>query len=151
MSGNAYYIPGETGSGPKLPSGEYEATITSLEMTENVKCGGFIADIFKPVYRVANSEYQNTDVKDNGVFRYKEKAGYNFKPSRNWGFAKFCGILGLDREDGGKVTLPYLQFDMIDGFKVVIDVSYKNFVNESGNPVRYPVATLKKKLGEVPF
>jgi hypothetical protein len=151
VSGNAYYIPGETGSGPKLPSGEYEATITSLEMTENVKCGGFIADIFKPVYRVANSEYQNTDVKDNGVFRYKEKAGYNFKPSRNWGFAKFCGILGLDREDGGKVTLPYLQFDMIDGFKVVIDVSYKNFVNESGNPVRYPVATLKKKLGEVPF
>ncbi len=151
MSGNAYYIPGETGSGPKLPSGEYEATITSLEMTENVKCGGFIADIFKPVYRVANSEYQNTDVRDNGVFRYKEKAGYNFKPSRNWGFAKFCGILGLDREDGGKVTLPYLQFDMIDGFKVVIDVSYKNFVNESGNPVRYPVATLKKKLGEVPF
>jgi|TARA_R110000824_G_scaffold67838_9_gene175708 hypothetical protein len=151
VSGNAYYIPGETGSGPKLPSGEYEATITSLEMTENVKCGGFIADIFKPVYRVANSEYQNTDVRDNGVFRYKEKAGYNFKPSRNWGFAKFCGILGLDREDGGKVTLPYLQFDMIDGFKVVIDVSYKNFVNESGNPVRYPVATLKKKLGEVPF
>ena len=151
MSGNAYYIPGETGSGPKLPSGEYEATITSLEMTENVKCGGFIADIFKPVYRVANAEYQNTDVRDNGVFRYKEKAGYNFKPSRNWGFAKFCGILGLDREDGGKVTLPYLQFDMIDGFKVVIDVSYKNFVNESGNPVRYPVATLKKKLGEVPF
>ena len=151
MSGNAYYIPGETGSGPKLPSGEYEATITSLEMTENVKCGGFIADIFKPVYRVANSEYQNTDVRDNGVFRYKEKAGYNFRPSRNWGFAKFCGILGLDREDGGKVTLPYLQFDMIDGFKVVIDVSYKNFVNESGNPVRYPVATLKKKLGEVPF
>tara|TARA_R100001530_G_scaffold82134_1_gene57294 strand:+ start:28 stop:483 length:456 start_codon:yes stop_codon:yes gene_type:complete len=151
VSGNAYYIPGETGSGPKLPSGEYEATITSLEMTENVKCGGFIADIFKPVYRVANSEYQNTDVRDNGVFRYKEKTGYNFKPSRNWGFAKFCGILGLDREDGGKVTLPYLQFDMIDGFKVVIDVSYKNFVNESGNPVRYPVATLKKKLGEVPF
>jgi hypothetical protein len=151
VSGNAYYIPGETGSGPKLPSGEYEATITSLEMTENVKCGGFIADIFKPVYRVANSEYQNTDVRDNGVFRYKEKAGYNFKASRNWGFAKFCGILGLDREDGGKVTLPYLQFDMIDGFKVVIDVSYKNFVNESGNPVRYPVATLKKKLGEVPF
>ena len=134
-----------------MPAGEYEATITSLIVTENVKCGGFIADIFKPVYRVANSEYQNTDVRDNGVFRYKEKAGYNFKPSRNWGFAKFCGILGLDREDGGKVTLPYLQFDMIDGFKVVIDVSYKNFVNESGNPVRYPVATLKKKLGEVPF
>lgn len=151
MTDNAYYIPGETGSGPKMPSGEYEAIITSLEMTENVKCGGFIADIFKPVYRIANSEYENTDVRDSGVFRYKEKAGYNFKPSRNWGFAKFCGILGLDNEVNGKVTLPYLELDMIDGYKVVIDVSYKNFVNESGNPVRYPVATLKKKLGEVPF
>ena len=100
---------------------------------------------------MSSGEYENTDVRDNGVFRYKEKAGYNFKPSRNWGFAKFCGILGLDNEVNGKVTLPYLELDMIDGYKVVIDVSYKNFVNESGNPVRYPVATLKKKLGEVPF
>ena len=151
MSDNAYYIPGETGSGPKLPSGEHEATITSLIVTENVKCGGFIADIFKPVYKIVNSDHQNAEVKDNGVFRYKEKAGYSFKPSRNWGFAKFCGILGLDKEDEGKVTLPYLRFDMINGFTVIVDVSYKNFVNESGSPVRYPVATLKKKLGAVPF
>ena len=151
MSDNAYYIPGEAGSGPKLPTGEYEAVITSLEVAENVKCGGFIADIFKPVYRVVHSEYQNIDVKDNGVFRYKEKAGYSFKPSRNWGFAKLCGILGLDKEEEGKVTLPYLEFEMMNGFKVIIEISYKNFVNESGNPVSYPVARLKKKLGEVPF
>ena len=151
MSGNAYYIPGDTGVGTKLPIGEYEATITALDVVQDVKCGKFIADIFKPVYTVQHRDYPRTDIKDNGIFRYKEKPGYSYKPSRNWGFAKFCGILNLEQKDGDRITLPYLKFDTMDGFKVVIEISYKNFVNESGNPVRYPVATLKKKIGEVPF
>ena len=153
MSGNAYYIPGETGSGPKLPSGEYEATITSLEMTENVKCGGFIADIFKPVYRVANSEYQNTDVRDNGVFRYKEKAGYNFKPSRNWGFAKFISIMQLRKDEGKGGQLPYLHLVDIKGAKVLIDVSMKTFMNDLDSEIRYPVARAIQLIetASVPF
>jgi hypothetical protein len=151
MSGNAYYIPGDTGVGIKLPIGEYEAIITSLGVVDNVKCGKFIADIFKPGYKIQHRDYPSTDVKDNGIFRYKEKIGYSFKPSRNWGFAKFCGILGLEQKDGDKIALPYLKFDMIDGLRVVVEINYKNFVNESGNPVRYPVGTLKKKIGDVPF
>ena len=50
MSENAYYIPGESSGKVKLPKGEYEATIINLEMVNNIKCGDFIADIFKPVY-----------------------------------------------------------------------------------------------------
>tara|TARA_R100000808_G_C2155337_1_gene167560 strand:+ start:5269 stop:5724 length:456 start_codon:yes stop_codon:yes gene_type:complete len=148
---NAYYIPNESSGGPKLPSGKHKAIIVALDVSENIKCGGFIADIFKPVYRVVDSEYANADVKDNGVFRYKDKPGYNFEASRNWGFAKFCTILGLDKKQDGKITLPYLEIDMIDGVKVLIEVSYKSFVNDSGKPVRYPIALLKTKLGDVPF
>jgi len=148
---NAYYIPNESSGGPRLPNGEHKAIITSLDVSENVKCGGFIADIFKPVYRVVDSEYENTDVKDNGIFRYKEKPGYNFQASKNWGFAKFCSILGFDKKEDGKITLPYLEIEMMDGFKVLIEVSYKQFVNNTGKSVRYPVALLKAKLGDVPF
>ena len=84
-------------------------------------------------------------------FDTKRKPDIALSLVENWGFAKLCGILGLDKEEEGKVTLPYLEFEMMNGFKVIIEVSYKNFVNESGNPVSYPVARLKKKLGEVPF
>ena len=151
MSENAYYIPGESSGKVKLPKGEYEATIINLEMVNNIKCGDFIADIFKPVYRVSYPDHPSVDVKDTGIFRYKEKVGYQFQPSRNWGFAKFCEILGVTKEEDGKVSLPYLNVDMMDGFKVVIEINYKSFVNTAGMSVKYPVATLKKKLGEVPF
>ena len=40
---------------------------------------------------------------------------------------------------------------MVDGVKVLIEVSYKSFVNDTGKSVRYPVALLKEKLGDVPF
>jgi hypothetical protein len=57
----------------------------------------------------------------------------------------------VTKEEDGKVSLPYLNVDMMDGFKVVIEINYKSFVNTAGMSVKYPVATLKKKLGEVPF
>ena len=151
MSENAYYIPGESSGKVKLPKGEYEATIINLEMVNNIKCGDFIADIFKPVYRVTHPDHPSVDVKDTGIFRYKEKVGYQFQPSRNWGFAKFCEILGVTKEEDGKVSLPYLNVDMMDGFKVLVEINYKSFVNATGMSVKYPVATFKKKLGEVPF
>ena len=151
MSENAYYIPGESSGKVKLPKGEYEATIINLEMVNNIKCGDFIADIFKPVYRVSYPDHPSVDVKDTGIFRYKEKVGYQFQPSRNWGFAKFCEILGVTKEEDGKVSLPYLNVDMMDGFKVLVEINYKSFVNTAGMSVKYLVATLKKKLGEVPF
>jgi len=151
MSDNAYYVPGEKTKQVKIPKGEYEATIINLEMVNNIKCGKFIADVFKPVYRVDHPDHPSVDVKDGGIFRYKEKVGYEFEPSRNWGFAKFCEILGVTKEENGKVSLPYLNVDMMDGFKVMVEIDYKGFVNKTGMSVNYPVATLKKKLGEVPF
>ena len=147
----AYYVPGDTGTGQKIPIGEYEAIITSLDVAADIKCGRFIADIFKPTYKMIHPDYSGMEVKDNGIFRYKEKTGYEYKPSRNWGFAKFCKALGLEKEEGGKITLPYLEFNSIDGFKVIVSISYKNFVNDTGSQVSYPVAILKSKLAEVPF
>ena len=152
MSEESYYVPGKVDSGSKIPVGEYRATICELEVKDNQKCGAYIADVFKPVYRIDHSDYTGLEVKDNGVFRYKSKTGYDFKPSRNWGFAKLCSILELEKKEGGKITLPYLELDNIYGFVVTIDVAYKKFTNNEGNHVSYPVATLKKKLKEeVPF
>ena len=151
MSDSAYYIPNEKADTVKLPAGEYEASIETVEVTNDVKCGGFIADIFKPVYKISSKEHGEVIVKDNGVFRYKEKAGYQFKASRNWGYAKFCEILGLDKQRNGKIHLPFIEGDMIDGYMVMVTINYKHFVNEGGVRVSYPVAILKQKLGEAPF
>jgi len=151
MSDSAYYIPNEKADIVKLPTGEYEASIETVEVTKDVKCGGFIADIFKPVYKVLSKEHGEVIVKDNGVFRYKEKAGHQFKASRNWGYAKFCEILGLDKQRNGKIHLPFIDGDMIDGYTVIIAINYKHFVNEGGMRISYPVATLKQKTGGAPF
>tara|TARA_R100000963_G_scaffold22627_1_gene15708 strand:+ start:240 stop:695 length:456 start_codon:yes stop_codon:yes gene_type:complete len=151
MSDNAYYVKEERAKKIRLPKGEYEAVIINLEMVNNIRCGKFIADVFKPVYKVIYPDNPSVDVKDGGIFRYKEKVGYEFEPSRNWGFAKFCEILGVTKEENGKVSLPYLNVDMMDGFKVLVEINHKSFVNKTGMSVEYPVATLKKKIGEVPF
>tara|TARA_A100001515_G_scaffold144575_1_gene149105 strand:+ start:2825 stop:3280 length:456 start_codon:yes stop_codon:yes gene_type:complete len=151
VSDSAYYIPNEKADTVKLPTGEYEAIIDTVETTKDVKCGGFIADIFKPVYTITDKEHGKVTIKDNGVFRYKEKPGYQFQASRNWGYAKFCEILGLDKQRDGKIHLPFIEGNMIDGYNVKVAINYKHFVNEGGMRVSYPVATLKKKLKEVPF
>ena len=147
----AYYIPSGEATGSKVPAGEYEAIISNIEVTDNNKCGAFIADVFKPVYKLVHPDYNGVEVRDNGLFRCKDKPGYQFKANRNWGFAKFCQILGIDKQENGKITLPYLELDMMDGFNVIININYKSFVNKEGSHVSYPVATLKKKIKEVPF
>ena len=150
MSGDAYYIPGESSSGKQIPKGEYRAHIIGLDINKNVKCGDCIADIFKPIYRL-ELKGADTQVRDSGIFRYKERDGYEFKSNRNWGFAKFCEILGLKKENNGIISLPYLEANDIDSFHVVIEVSHKSFINETGNQISYPVARLKSIITEAPF
>lgn len=151
MSDNAYYIPHEKADSVKIDAKQYDAVIQSVDVTKDIRCNGFIADIFKPLYRITNEDGKGTIVKDNGVFRYKDKAGFQFKASKNWGYAKFCEILGLDKQRDGKIHLPFIEDGMIDGYSVVISIDYKHFVNEGGMRISYPVATLKEKTGEAPF
>jgi hypothetical protein len=151
MSGNSYYIPTGDSTSSRIPAGEYKAMICDIEVMKDMRCGGFIADVFKPIYRIIQSDYEGTEIKDSGLFRYKEAQGYQFKPNRNWGFAKFCQILGIQKDTGGKVSLPYLQLSMLNNIEVMVAISYKNFVNKEGTNVSYPVAVLKKKIEEVPF
>jgi hypothetical protein len=40
---------------------------------------------------------------------------------------------------------------MLTNIDIIIDVTYKSFVNKEGINVSYPVAVLKKKIEEVPF
>ena len=151
MSGDSYYIPNRDSADSRIPSGEYKAMICDIEVMKDMRCGGFIADVFKPIYRIIQSDYEGTEIKDSGLFRYKEAQGYQFKPNRNWGFAKFCQTLGIQKNDKNKMSLPYLQLSMLTNIDIIIDVTYKSFVNKEGINVSYPVAVLKKKIEEVPF
>ena len=151
MSGDSYYIPSRDSADSRIPSGEYKAMICDIEVMKDMRCGGFIADVFKPVYRIKHLEYDGTEIKDSGLFRYKDVQGYQFKPNRNWGFAKFCQTLGIQKNDKNKMSLPYLQLSMLTNIDIIIDVTYKSFVNKEGVNVSYPVAVLKKKIEEVPF
>ena len=151
MSDNEYYIPHEKAESVKIDAKEYNAVILSVDVSRDIKCNGFIADIFKPSYKINTEDDGEIIVKDNGVFRYKENAGVNFQASKNWGYAKFCEILGLEKQRDGKIHLPFIENGMIDGYTVIVSITYKHFVNEGGMRISYPVATLKERTGGVPF
>ena len=52
-------------SNEKVETGIYTAKIVDIEVAENVRFGKYIADVYKPIYRVNN----DLQVKDNGVFK----------------------------------------------------------------------------------
>jgi hypothetical protein len=133
----------------KPPKGSYDAVIVGLDIIEDVHCGVHIADIYKPHYKLIDENYKGLVVKDNGVFRYKKKQGYEYNPKRNWGYNKFTQLLDIPKNTSnnrGSIT-----FDVIDGWTVVIELTYKTFVNEMHTQVSYPVATLQEKKSEAPF
>ena len=51
--------------------GKHTAKIVDVEISNNVRFGKYIADVFKPVYKVG----ENT-VRDNGIFKYKHVQGF---------------------------------------------------------------------------
>jgi len=147
----AYYdLTGNSGNN-KLPTGNYKATIVDMNTITDIKCGTFIADIFKPVYRINSGEHNNTEVIDNGIFRYKQVDGHNYKSSKNWGFAKFMQLMKLAEEKNGRIDLPYIKkYDVLHK-QVDIMVWDKTFTNETNDQISYPVARAVSLISEVPF
>ena len=147
----AYYdLIGNSDRG-KLPAGNYEAIIVDMRMVTDIKCGLFMADVFKPVYRVTAGDHKNTEITDNGIFRYKQVDGYEYESTKNWGFAKFMQLLGMYGKKEGRVNLPYITKDDILQKRVRIMVWDKTFINETSDRVSYPVARAVSLISEVPF
>ena len=147
----AYYdLSGDSDRG-KLPAGNYDAIIVDMSTVTDIKCGLFIADIFKPVYRITDGEHKNMEVIDNGIFRYKQVNGYEYESNKNWGFAKFMQLLGTYSKKDGKVNLPYITKSDVSHKRVRITVWDKSFINETSDRISYPVARAVSLINEVPF
>ena len=54
--GDAYYPSFLDNNNGSVPKGRYTATITELSISENVKFGNYIADVFKPEYTINKEE-----------------------------------------------------------------------------------------------
>ena len=122
--------------------GKHTAKIVDVEFSNNVRFGKYIADVFKPVYKVG----ENT-VRDNGIFKYKHVQGFSHDPKKNWGYAKFLNVMGVKKSNtnGGD-----LKFENIIGELVEIEVYEKIFNNTFSKRVKYPVARVVR-IVEVPF
>ena len=131
-----------TQSYDSVPTGQHISTIIGIEISSNVRFGQYVADVFKPIYRVK----ENT-VRDNGIFRYKQAKGFLYDPKNNWGYAKFLNVMGVKKNNA--VDEKY-KFENLVGKLVLIEVYDKVFTNEFSKRVKYPVARLLKKV-EVPF
>ena len=122
--------------------GRHTAKIVDVEISNNVRFGKYIADVFKPVYKVG----KNT-VRDNGIFKYKHVQGFSHDPKKNWGYAKFLNVMGVKKSNtnGGD-----FKFENIIGELVEIEVYEKIFNNTFSKRVKYPVARVVR-IVEVPF
>tara|TARA_R110000824_G_scaffold105538_2_gene249761 strand:- start:804 stop:1280 length:477 start_codon:yes stop_codon:yes gene_type:complete len=154
--GDAYYPSSLDDDNGSVPKGRYTATITDLSISENVKFGNFIADVFKPEYTIDKKDhppYDGCKVIDNGIFRYKKVGDALYDHSKNWGFAKFLSLMGLRKEDGEGGQLPFLYLNDIKGSVVLVDVFTKKFTNDFDSQISYSVgrAIQLQSKAEVPF
>ena len=122
--------------------GRHTAKIVDVEISNNVRFGKYIADVFKPVYKVGT----NT-VKDNGIFKYKHVQGFSHDPKKNWGYAKFLNVMGVKNSSS---TDDVSKFKNLIGELVEIEVYEKIFNNTFSKRVTYPVARVVKHV-EIPF
>ena len=115
--GDAYY-PSDDGQFTRsVPSGRYTARIIGMDISENVKFGRYVADVFKPEYEVdgkEHPEYESCAIKDNGVFRYKKVDDHLYEHRKNWGFAKFLSIMQLRKDEGKGGQLPFLHLSTVN-------------------------------------
>ena len=154
--GDAFYPSYDSQFTRSVPTGRYTAKVVGMEISENVKFGRYVADVFKPEYEVdgkEHPEYEACVVKDDGVFRYKKVDDCQYEHRKNWGFAKFISIMQLRKDEGKGGQLPYLHLGDIKGAKVLIDVSMKTFMNDLDSEIRYPVARAIQLIetASVPF
>ena len=122
--------------------GKHTAKIVDVEISNNVRFGKYIADVFKPVYKVG----ENT-VRDNGIFKYKHVQGFSHDPKKNWGYAKFLNVMGVKNCSS---TDDVSKFKNLIGELVEIEVYEKIFNNTFSKRVKYPVARVVR-IVEVPF
>tara|TARA_R100001377_G_C3145613_1_gene94360 strand:- start:294 stop:689 length:396 start_codon:yes stop_codon:yes gene_type:complete len=122
--------------------GKHIAKIVDVEISNNVRFGKYIADVFKPVYKVGDN-----NIKDNGVFKYKHVKGFSHDPKKNWGYAKFLKAMGVKKTNS---TSEGYDFKNLVGKLVEIEVYEKIFNNTFSKRVAYPVARVVRHV-EVPF
>jgi hypothetical protein len=154
--GDAYYPSSLDDNQFTVPKGRYTAVITDLSISEDVRFGKYIADVFKPVYLIdkdSHPQYEGCSVTDNGIFRYKKVGDALYDHSKNWGFAKYLSLMGLRKKDGEGGQLPFLYLNDIKGAVVLIDVFMKRFINDLDSEISYPVcrAIQLQNKPEVPF
>jgi hypothetical protein len=140
-----------------IPTGRYKAKIVDVECNSNVRFGNHISDVYKPVYAIEDNEnlsYKGKQVKDNGIFIYKKKAGFQFEPKRNWGYSKYLKLMDLKKQRDNETGMiaPLNKGDIIHNV-VNIDVFEKTFTNDFSQYVKYNVARAVEliKKGEFPF
>ena len=149
---SSYYIPGQRSRKKHVNEGEYRAKVVGLDIKENMRFGNMLADIYKPLYRIIGDNFDGMEVKDNGLFHYRQLEGHDFIPKRNWGYYKFCKAFGLaHKSTNGKAELPQLELRNLERYDVVIKVFHKSFVNNDGTNINYAVARLVKIEKEIPF
>mgnify|MGYP003115574129 CR=1 FL=1 len=151
--GDAYYSGDPLEFEKSISAGRYTATVVDMEISKNVRFGKYIADVFKPEYQIdkdEHSDYPDSFVRDNGIFRYKKVEGFVYQQQKNWGYAKFLSIMRLLKDGGKGGQLPFLHISNIIKYKVLIDVSKKKFVNDLDSEVHYPVARVIQLIKESP-
>jgi len=129
-------------SDESVNTGKYTAKIVNVEISNNVRFGKYIADVFKPVYMV-----EKNTVRDNGIFRYKKVDGFLYDPKKNWGYAKFLTSVGVKKNNSVDERF---KFENLIGKLVEIEVYDKIFNNEFSKRVRYPVARVLRVV-DIPF
>ena len=154
--GDAYYPADDGQFNRSVPSGRYTAKVVGMDMSEDVRFGRYVADVFKPEYEIdgkEHPEYEACVVKDNGVFRYKKVDDFLYEHGKNWGFAKFLSIMQLRKDEGKGGQLPFLYLPDIKDAVVLIDVVMKTFINDIDSEIRYPVARTIQLISppSVPF
>ena len=75
----SYYSPGRTKKS-RVSDGEYRAKIVRLEIKSDVRFGNMLADIYKPVYKIIDDDFNGVEIKDNGLFHYRQLEGHDSIP-----------------------------------------------------------------------
>ena len=149
---SSYYSPEWRSKKNRISDGEYTARVVGLDVKEAMRFGNLLADIYKPIYGIIGDDFDGMEVKDNGLFHYRQMEGHDFIPKRNWGYYKFCKAFGLaHKSTNGKAELPQLELRNLERYNVVIKVFHKSFVNNDGVDINYAVARLMEIAKEIPF
>ena len=146
---DSWYEPTERKPQSMLAGGKYNAKVVGLNVKDDKEIQGqFLADIFEPEF-----EINGTNVKHKGLFRFK-KPDPSLYPhlqadmGSNTGYYIFldqCGLLKENKE--GKIMLPSLTLDMINGMEFEVEVVVEKWTGRDGNDMSTPrVSKVLKKL-----